>query len=238
MAPAVHAPSVPRRSLLARVVVGFSAGLAAAAAVLFLSAGTWKTWQGWAYLAVLFLPSFGGYCYFFKVDPRFLESRIERREQVGAQKELIRWATPLFLIAFLLPGLDHRFGWSLRLNLAVPLWLTVLSLAMALAGILIVLWSMNVNRFAARTIQVVAGQTVISTGPYRFVRHPLYTGAATLWVFTPLALGSFVALPCFILLVFFYVLRLLNEEKILREELPGYSDYCARTRYRLVPLVW
>jgi protein-S-isoprenylcysteine O-methyltransferase Ste14 len=109
---------------------------------------------------------------------------------------------------------------------------------MALAGILLVLWVMNINRFAARTVHVVAGQTVISTGPYRFVRHPLYSGSALLWIFTPLALGSAVSLPAFVLLVSFYVIRLLSEEKILRKDLPGYTEYCACTRYHLIPLVW
>jgi protein-S-isoprenylcysteine O-methyltransferase Ste14 len=109
---------------------------------------------------------------------------------------------------------------------------------MTLAGVLLVLWAMNVNRFAAHTIRIVAGQSVIANGPYRFVRHPLYSGAATLWFFMPLALGSSVTLPAFIAIESFYVLRLLHEEKILLKSLPGYVDYCARTRYHLIPFVW
>jgi protein-S-isoprenylcysteine O-methyltransferase Ste14 len=97
---------------------------------------------------------------------------------------------------------------------------------------------MSENRFAARTIQVEAGQMVISTGPYRFVRHPLYSGSVVLWIFTPLALGSYITLPAFLLLVPFYVFRLLGEEKVLRAELAGYSEYCLRTRFRLIPSVW
>jgi protein-S-isoprenylcysteine O-methyltransferase Ste14 len=228
----------PRRSLLGRLLIASCVNLAAAIAILFLTAGAWSYWQGWAFLCVLFLPFLCASCYFYRVAPQFLESRLQRGEKVGEQKQIIRWATPLFLIASLLPGFDHRFGWSQRLHLAVPLWLTIVSLAMALAGILLVLWVMNINRFAARTIQVVAGQTVISTGPYRFVRHPLYSGSALLWIFTPLALGSAVSLPAFVLLVSFYVIRLLSEEKILRKDLPGYADYCARTHYHLIPFVW
>jgi protein-S-isoprenylcysteine O-methyltransferase Ste14 len=227
-----------RRSLLARLVLRFSIVLAAALVVLFLTAGTWNNWQAWAYLFVLFVPLLSGYCYFLKTDPQFLATRLDNREQVGEQKQLIRWSGPLFVAAFLLPGLDHRFGWSHRLHLTVPLWLSLLSLALSLAGMLLVLWVMNVNRYAAHTIQVVAGQSVISCGPYRFVRHPLYSGAALLWVFTPLALGSFASLPVFVLLDFFYVIRLLNEEKILLKDLPGYADYCARTRFHLIPFIW
>jgi len=101
-----------------------------------------------------------------------------------------------------------------------------------------VFWVLRVNSYAGRTIQVDAGQTVISTGPYAWVRHPMYFGTVVLWMGTPLALGSWVALPVFALLVSFYVLRLLSEEKVLRTELPGYAEYCAKTRFHLIPLVW
>ena len=114
----------------------------------------------------------------------------------------------------------------------------VLSQVVFLGGFFLVFWTMKVNSFASRTIQVEPGQPVISSGPYRLVRHPLYSGSIVLWLSTPLMLGSFIALPAFALLVPFYVLRLLNEEKILRQELPGYPEYCVRTRFRLVPFVW
>jgi len=94
---------------------------------------------------------------------------------------------------------------------------------------------MKVNSFASRTIQVEAGQRVISTGPYRMVRHPLYSGSLVMWLATPLALGSYIAWPAFCPAHPFYVFRLLNEEKVLRQELPGYPEYCLRTRFRLVP---
>ena len=133
----------------------------------------------------------------------------------------------------LVPGLDYRFGWS-----RVPLWLTVLSEAMVVAGYLITFWVMKENSFASRTVQVMEGQKVTSTGPYRLVRHPMYFGAVLMLLFTPLALGSWWALPGFLLVGVLIVLRLLNEEKILSRELPGYSEYCLSTRYRLIPMVW
>ena len=101
-----------------------------------------------------------------------------------------------------------------------------------------VFWALKTNSFAASTIRVESGQRVISTGPYRMVRHPMYLGVDLMALFTPLALGSYFALPAFALLIPMIVLRLLNEEKLLRQDLPGYSEYCLRTPFRLVPFVW
>ena len=230
--------SFKKMSLSSRVAIHFSVGLMAALAILFLPAGTFRWWQGRIYLGILFVPTLSAYLYFLRHNPQFLESRLQQKEQVGEQKLLIRLSAPLFIGASLVPGFDYRLGWSRNLLGEMPLALTVIGEAMALASMLFAMWSMNVNRFAARTIKVEAGQTVISIGPYRFVRHPLYAGAAILWVFSPLALGSSVTLPAFVLLVFFYVIRLLNEEKVLRKELPGYIEYCKKTRFRLIPFVW
>lgn len=227
-----------KRSLLFRMLAAFSLILIVYAGVFFLPAGTLSFWQAWVYLSILIVPTFSGYCYFYRVDPQLLERRLRQKEQVREQKLLMRWVKLLFLAVFTVPGFDYRFGWSKTLLGGVPLWLTVVSEAMVLVGILSVAWVVNVNRFAGRTIQVDAGQKVVTTGPYRFVRHPMYTGSAVLMLFTPLALGSWIALPAFALLTPSLVIRILNEEKVLREQLAGYSEYCQRTRYRLIPLVW
>ncbi|HXR09496.1 MAG TPA: isoprenylcysteine carboxylmethyltransferase family protein, partial [Candidatus Acidoferrales bacterium] len=178
------------------------------------------------------------YLYFYRHDPQLVERRLQSKEKVSEQKLLITVSKPLFLAALLLPGLDYRWGWSRTLLGGVPLWLILLSQVLVLAGFLMVFWVMKVNSFASRTIQVEAGQKVISAGPYGMVRHPLYSGSLVMWLATSLALGSYIACPAFALLIPVYVFRLLNEEKVLRQELPGYSEYCLRTRFRLVPLVW
>ena len=171
--------------------------------------------------------------YFYKHDPQFVERRSQLKETVREQKLIMRFLYVIFLIAFLLPGLDHRFGWS-----HPALWLTVLSQVVVFGSYMLTILVMKANRFASRTIQVEPGQTVISTGPYRIIRHPMYLGISVMVAFAPLALGSYFALPAFLLVIPLIVLRLLNEEKVLRQELPGYSEYCLRTRFRLVPFVW
>ena len=225
-------------SLISRLVLRTLLGVILLSAMLFIPAGSMRFWQGWAFLALVLIPSVCVYAYFYKRDPQLIERRLQSKEKVVAQRLLITLLKPAFFIALLLPGLDQRFGWS-RVHLgAVPLWLTVFSQAGILAGFLLVFWVLKVNSFASRTIQVEKGQEVISSGPYALVRHPMYSGSIVMWLFTPLALGSYVAWPAFALLTPFYALRLLNEEEILRAELPGYSEYCQRTRFRLVPFVW
>jgi protein-S-isoprenylcysteine O-methyltransferase Ste14 len=227
-----------RRKLGLRLAIRFPAGFLIAAAIVFLPAGSFAFWQGWALLAVWFLPASLIFLYFLRRDPQVVSRRLERRETVREQKLLMKLAKLIFLVILLLPGFDRRWGWSRQWFGEVPLWLTLLSLTTVLAGMLSIFWVINTNRFAASTIRVESGQTVISTGPYRWVRHPMYSGILVLWLFTPLALGSYTALPASALLAPVLVIRLLNEEKVLCEELPGYSEYCLRTRYRLIPFVW
>src|SRR5271157_6068779 len=157
-------------SLLSKVVLRLALVLILAAAVLFIPAGSWRFWQGWAFLSVTFIPSIVAYLYFYKNDPQLLERRLQSTEKVSEQKFLVRVMRPLFFVAFLIPGLDYRWGWSRTFFGGVPLWLTLLCQVLVLAGFLFVFWVMKVYSFASRTIQVEAGQKVISTGPFAMVR--------------------------------------------------------------------
>jgi len=208
------------------------------AIVLFLPAGTLRFWQGWAYLAVWFIPGPVFSLYFHKRDPALVERRLQSKEKEKEQKVVMGVVYVVFSLAYLIPGLDFRFGWSYRRTGAVPLWLEITSLAIVLASYLMTIWVMDVNRYAARTIRVETGQKVVSTGPYKWIRHPMYFGVLLMMLFTPLALGSYVALPVFALVLPALMFRLVNEEKVLRRDLPGYAGYCEGTRYRLIPYIW
>jgi protein-S-isoprenylcysteine O-methyltransferase Ste14 len=203
------------------------------AAMLFVPAWSFRYWQAWVFLALIFVPMVVSAFYFYKKDPQLVERRMQTAESVGEQQRIMKVAKLVFLAVFLIPGLDHHFGWS-----RVPLWLTIVAQVIVLVGYLITFWVFETNSFAARTVRVEAEQKVISNGPYRFVRHPMYFGVVLLLPFTPMALGSYWAVPGFVLLIPLIILRLLNEEKILREQLPGYAEYCLHTRQRLIPYVW
>jgi protein-S-isoprenylcysteine O-methyltransferase Ste14 len=225
-------------SLKSKLVLRAFAGLLLLPALLFIPAGSLKFWRGWAFMAVALTTGVLGTVYFYKRDPKFIERRLLFREKVSEQKLIMRFGRLVFLSSFLLPGLDYRLGWSRQYLGPVPPWLTLLSLALILGSYLFIIWVFQANRFAASIIRVEAGQAVISTGPYRMVRHPMYFGVLVLWLFVPLALGSYFASPAFALVIPVLVFRLLNEEKVLRRDLPGYDEYCRHTPFRLIPFLW
>jgi protein-S-isoprenylcysteine O-methyltransferase Ste14 len=225
-------------TLRSRVIVRLCVGPLFLATMLFVPAGSLSYWQAWAVIAAVVPTAILSILYLYRRDPQLVQRRMETKEPVREQRLLVNLLKPAFFLALLIPGLDHRFGWSRRYLDGVPAWLSLIALAVVVAGYFFVVWVLSVNSFASRTIRVEQGQTVISIGPYALVRHPMYLGSVAICLAVPLALGSYFALPLFALLTVFYVLRLLNEEKILREQLAGYAEYCSRTRHRLVPLVW
>lgn len=224
---------MPSAGLLSRLLLRFVLGIVVSAVVLFGCAGSLDYWQAWAYVTMMLVVGSCASLYLYKRDPRLVELRLQTKEKVPEQKLIMKFGKVVFLAVSLVPGLDHRYGWS-----RVPWWLTIASLAFVLGAYLLALWVMMVNRFASRIIEVQSDQSVISSGPYRIVRHPMYLGAAIMFLFSSLALGSYWALPAFAMTIPFYVFRLLNEERVLLQGLPGYADYCLQTRFRLVPYVW
>jgi protein-S-isoprenylcysteine O-methyltransferase Ste14 len=230
--------AAPAASLKARALRRLVTTLAVLAFLLFASAGSWRFWQAWLFLGLMA----GLWSYFLinllERSPQLLERRLRHEEVDAAQKMFQRIFLPVTLSAFAWTGLDFRFGWSRHWPGPVPLAVVLAAQALAVAGYWFVFWVMKTNAFASSTIQVEAGQSVIQSGPYALVRHPMYLGMITMSLASPLALGSYMALPVFALLVPVFIYRLVHEERTLRRELEGYGEYCAHVTHRLIPHLW
>lgn len=223
-------------SLLLRSLAGLLFLILMLGLALFVSAGTFAYWQAWLYLAVFAscVTLITGYLVAY--DRRLLESRLNVgpvAETQRSQQVIQGFASLFFLALFIVPGMDHRFHWS-----HVSIVLILLSDAMVILSLGIVFLVFLENSFTSAIIEVSSEQRVISTGPYSLVRHPMYSGAMLLLIFTPLALGSWIGLPMALPVIFVIVARLLNEEKFLQSNLPGYEEYRRKVPHRLIPFVW
>jgi len=219
--------------LIRMVFVRFLGAILVLSAVFFLPAGTFAYWEAWVYLAILFIPMLFVVIYLLKNDRGLLARRMKMREREAEQKLIIKLSYIPFLLAFLLPGFDKRFGWS-----NVPVGVVVLADILVLLGYGIVFLVFRENRYASRIIEVAQEQTVINSGPYAIVRHPMYLGSLLLYILSPLALGSYWAMIPAILIIPILVARIWNEESVLARDLNGYQEYMQKTRYRLIPGLW
>lgn len=204
--------------------------------LLFAPAGTLDYWQAWAYGILFTVTSVGIGLYFAKYHPDAFARRVDVgpvAEKEPTQKIIMTLVLIGFVLLIAVPGLDRRWHWS-----DVPAWLAVLANILVVLGLLGTAVVLRQNSYAASTVRVEAGQPVISTGLYGIVRHPMYSSALLLIIFTPLALGSYWALLSVVPLIGVLAWRLLDEERVLKRDLPGYTDYCRQVRYRLLPGLW
>ena len=199
----------------------------------FLPAGTWNYWQAWVYMGVLITPMFFAMIYLIKKDPELLERRMRLKEKRSEQRLIVKVSLVFFLLAFILPGFDKRFGWS-----DVPIGLVIASDICILIGYLIIFRVMQINTFASRVIEVANEQKVIDTDLYSIVRHPMYVGAILLYIASPIALGSYWSVLPAIVIIPVIVARIKDEEAALDKDLAGYLEYKQRTKYRLIPFIW
>lgn len=203
---------------------------------LFLPAGTLRYWQGWACLTAFFLPASIISVWVAKNDPALLERRMKagpKAEKEVGQKIVQTIAAVVFFADFLIPAFDHRFQWSLT-----PAYVSLIGDAMMVLGFAMVFAVFKANTYTSGIIEVAKDQTVISTGPYARVRHPMYTGALIMLYGIPLALGSWWGLLVNVPMTAAIVWRLLDEERFLMKNLKGYAEYRGHVKYRLIPLVW
>lgn len=221
------------------IIKGLAANVVAGALFLsciLVSAGTVHYWQAWVFFIVFELACQGLGVYFLIYDRKVIERRMAvgpAAEKEPAQKIISALFMLGFLVMLIFPALDHRHGWS-----PVPACISVLGDLLVALSLLANIPVLQANRYAASTIRVEEGQPVVSSGPYAFVRHPMYSTALVLFAGIPLALGSWLGLLWLVPLFLVVAWRLLDEERFLRLNLPGYAEYMQRVRYRLLPGVW
>jgi protein-S-isoprenylcysteine O-methyltransferase Ste14 len=206
------------------------------AALLFVPSWTLDYWQAWTFLAVYFASSLAITLYLVKKDPTLLQRRMSggpTAEKEPAQKIIMSFTSLGFIGLLIVPALDHRFAWS-----HVPPYVAMAGDLLVLLGYLAIFFVFKENTFSSATIELAPDQKVISTGPYARVRHPMYAGGLVMLLGIPIALGSWWGVLVIVAMMPVLIWRLLDEEKFLARNLPGYSEYQSRVRYRLIPRVW
>jgi protein-S-isoprenylcysteine O-methyltransferase Ste14 len=219
------------RAWLALAVLAAALGL-----LLFGAAGTMRYWQAWVSLSVFLGASLLTTLYLMRKDPALLERRMRGgpfAEKEATQRLIMAFTSLGFIALLVVPALDRRFGWS-----SVPVYGVVAGDVLVAVGLYLVFLVYRANTFASATIEVAVEQKVITTGPYAVVRHPMYASASLYTFGTPLALGSYWGFLALAAMMPFLIWRLVDEEKVLARNLPGYTEYQQRVRHRLVPLIW
>ncbi|MBR2371174.1 MAG: isoprenylcysteine carboxylmethyltransferase family protein [Clostridia bacterium] len=219
--------------LVFNALIKFTVGLILVGVLLFLPAGSLGFLNAWLFIVLLFAPMLVLGIVLLIKSPGLLEKRLGVKEKENTQKGVVAASGLLFVAGFAVAGLDYRFGWS-----EVPTWVVITASAILLISYALYAEVMRENAYLSRTVELQKDQTVVDTGLYGIVRHPMY--AVTLWLFLsiPLVLGSWWSLLCFLPYIAVIVIRIHNEEKVLENGLDGYMEYKKRVKYRILPFVW
>lgn len=219
--------------LLLSALIKFTCGAAAAGLLIFLPAGTLAFPGGWLLMGLLFVPMLIAGFVMLAKQPALLARRLDAKEKQSAQKGVLVLSGLMFIGGFVVAGLDFRFGWS-----RMPVAVTVVAAVLFLTAYALYAEVLRENAYLSRTIQVEEGQTVVDTGLYGIVRHPMYIATILLFLMIPILLGSWYALLVFACYPAIIIVRLKDEEALLTRELPGYAEYKQKVKYRILPFVW
>ncbi len=201
--------------------------------LLFLPAGTFRYWNAWLFMAVLFVPMIIlGIVMLFK-SPDLLKKRLDAKEKEGEQKWVVALSGIMFMAAFVVAALNFRFSWH-----SLPDCIIWISVAMFLLSYLMYAEVIRENDFLSRTIEVQENQKVIDTGLYGIVRHPMYSATIILFLSIPLILGSLISFFIMLAYIPIIAIRINNEERVLEKGLKGYKEYKQKVRYKLIPFIW
>ncbi|MBQ2275015.1 MAG: isoprenylcysteine carboxylmethyltransferase family protein [Clostridia bacterium] len=219
--------------LFINALTKFTFGFLIVATLIFLPAGTLHFSDGWVFLGLLFVPIFILGAVLLIKAPKLLNKRLENKEKETVQKGVVALSAIIFLLGFVAAGLDFRFALS-----TVPHVLKIIAAVIFLLSYVLYAEVMRENAYLSRTVKVEENQTLVSTGLYSFIRHPMYAATVFMFLSIPLILGSFVSFFIFIFYPAIIIVRIKNEEKVLSEQLIGYEEYKKRVKYRIVPFIW
>ncbi|MBR4446177.1 MAG: isoprenylcysteine carboxylmethyltransferase family protein [Solobacterium sp.] len=220
-------------ALFIRAITRFIAGVLLVGGLLFLPAGTWNYPQAWLLIGILFVPMFIAGLVMMKMNPGLLKKRLNVKEEETEQRQVIVFSGIMFLAAFLAAGFSFRYKW-----LMLPFAVSVAAAVLFLAAYALYAEVLRENTYLSRTIEVQENQKVIDTGLYGIVRHPMYMATVFLFLAMPLVLGSVISFIILFAYIPIIIKRIRNEEQVLAEGLPGYSEYMEKVKYRLIPFIW
>ena len=221
------------KKLFWQAILKFLLGVVLVGVLVFLPAGTLSYANGWILMGILFLPMFAAGLVMMRKNPELLKKRLNAKEKMREQGLIIKLSGLMFIVGFVVSGLDYRFGWT-----KLPLGLSIGAAVIFLFAYLLYADVLKENAYLSRTIEVQENQKVVDTGLYGVVRHPMYSVTLMLFLSMPIILGSLFALIVFLAYPFLIMQRLKYEEKFLEEELAGYREYKQKVKYRLIPFIW
>ena len=219
--------------LFSQAIIKFLGGLVLVGLLLFVPAGTFRYWQAWLLMGILFVPMFIAGLIMMRKNPELLRKRLNAREEQAEQKEVILMSGLMFLAAFILAGLNTRFKW-----IVLPDWVSYAAAGLFLLAYALYAEVLRENAYLSRTIEVQENQQVVDTGLYSVVRHPMYMTTLILFLAMPLVLGSVISFAVMLLYIPIIAKRIRNEEQVLEAGLKGYAEYKQRVRYKVIPFVW
>ena len=221
------------KKLFSQAIVKFLLGLILVGLLLFIPAGTFKFWNGWLFMGLLFIPMFIAGIILMLKNPELLRKRLNAKEKENEQKEVVAFSGIMFLFGFILAGLNFRYSW-----IVLPKVVVIISSVIFIVAYILYAEVLRENTYLSRTIEVAENQKVVDTGLYGAVRHPMYATTILLFLTIPLILGSIISFIIFLAYPFIISKRINNEEMVLEKELEGYSEYKERVKYKIIPFIW
>ncbi|WP_029323963.1 methyltransferase family protein [Butyrivibrio sp. AE3004] len=219
--------------LFTKAITKFVVGVLIIGALIFIPAGTFFFFRGWLLMGILFVPMFFAGLFMLIKCPELLEKRLNVKEEQNEQKMVIIMSAIMFIAAFVIAGLNYRFGW-----IVMPLWVSYAAAAVFLFAYILYAEVLRENAYLSRTVEVQENQKVIDTGLYGIVRHPMYMTTFLLFLSMPIVLGSIISFLITLIYIPIIGKRIRNEEKVLEEGLEGYAEYKKRVKYKVIPFIW